>query len=270
VRARPAAAGQRAVLLLTGVGLTAASAARTADALAAHFRVTVAPVADTAAGPQDSLAVATVDGAIALLDAARVQRAHIVGLSFGGVIAQEIAIRHPDRVQALILGATSAGGELCVRPERPIREFIRGLGDVPAEEGLWGVVPYVYAPRTRHGHAPRIGEDIAWRLTHPLDPRSFDRQRAAAEAHSTGDRLAQITAPTLVVHGEEDRILPPENGRRLAAAIGGAQLITLPHGAHAFPTDLPDVNRELVRFLRDHSRPRRASEARRNARAGHA
>jgi 3-oxoadipate enol-lactonase len=270
VTARRAVAGQPVVLLLTGVGLTAAIAARTAQGLAEHFRVLVAPVGGTAGGLQGAQSVATVDGALALLDVARVQGAHVVGLSFGGVIAQELAIRHPERVRSLILGATSAGGELCVPPEGPIRDFIRHLGDVPAEEGLWGAVPYVYAPRTRHRHAPRIGEDIARRLTHPLDRRSFDRQRATAQAHDAGGRLARITAPTLVVHGEEDRILPPENGRRLAAAIEGARLITLPHAAHAFPTDLPDANRELVRFLRDHSRPRRASAARRNASAGRA
>jgi pimeloyl-ACP methyl ester carboxylesterase len=249
------------------VGLTAAAGVRTAAALAAHFNVLMSPVGEIAAARTGTESEATVEGALSVLDAEGIESAHVVGMSFGGFIAQELAIRRPDRVDSLILGATSAGGELCVPPERPIIEFIRGLGDVPAEEGLWSAVPYVYAPRTRHRHASRIGEDVARRLTEPLDPRSFHRERARAEAHDAGDRLAGIAAPTLVVHGEEDRILPPDNGRRLAGAIGGAQLITVPHGAHALPTDVPDVNRELVRFLRQHSRPRRAPATRRSARA---
>jgi pimeloyl-ACP methyl ester carboxylesterase len=270
VNARAGAPGRPPVVLLTGVGLTAAAGARTADALAAHFRVLMAPIGEAAGGGSDSGAEATVDGALALLEATGVWETHIVGLSFGGMIAQEIAIRHPDRVQSLVLGASSAGGDLCVPPDRPIRDFVRDLGDAPVEEALWGAVPYIYAPRTRHRDAARIGEDMARRLTHPLDPGSFTRQRAAAQAHDAGDRLTAVTAPTLVVHGEEDRILPPENGRRLAAAIAGARLIALPHGAHAFPTDVPEVNRELVRFLRDHSRPRRATAGRRSGRAGRA
>ncbi|MGB0092004.1 MAG: hypothetical protein WBP81_05665, partial [Solirubrobacteraceae bacterium] len=83
------------VLLLTGVGLTAAIGLRMVADLRAHFRVLAAPAADAADG--QVLAEATVDGATALLDAAGVDHAHIVGLSFGGVIAQEIAIRNPRR-----------------------------------------------------------------------------------------------------------------------------------------------------------------------------
>jgi pimeloyl-ACP methyl ester carboxylesterase len=269
--ARSATAKRQAsptVLLLTGVGLTAAVGLRIAAELRADFRVLAAPAGDAAEG--QVLAEASVDGATALLDAAGVDQAHIVGLSFGGVIAQELAIRDPRRVRSLVLGATSAGGALSVPPEAPIRAFLRGLGDLPVEERLWGAVPYVYAPRTRHRHAPLIGQDIARRLRHPLDPSALRRQQATAQAHDAVARLARISAPTLVVHGEEDRLVPVDNGRRLAAAIGGAQLVTLPHGAHAFPTDVPDANRELVSFLLAHSRPRPRSPAGRNARAARA
>lgn len=261
-RARPP------VLLLTGVGLTAAVGLRTLAELAPRFRILSTSVGDPARATTPRRFVeAAIEGAMALLDAAGADQGHVVGLSFGGVIAQEIAIREPGRVSSLVLGSTSAGGELCVAPEAPIRDFLRRLGDMPVEEGLWGAVPYLYAPMTRHRHAPRIGEDIARRLSDPLDSRWLRRQRAAAQNHDAGTRLGWITAPTLVIHGEEDRILPPDNGRRLAERIGGAELITLPHGAHAFPTDVPAANRELVNFLLAHSRRRRGSTVRRNGRA---
>jgi pimeloyl-ACP methyl ester carboxylesterase len=202
-----------------------------------------------------------------LLDAAGAEQAHIVGLSFGGVIAQEIATRHPQRVRSLVLASSTAGGERYVPPDRAIRDFLGRLAKLPAEEGLWASVPYLYAATTCRRHAPLIGEDIAHRLAGRLDPRSYDRQHAAARAHDAGVRLARIAAPTLVLHGEEDRILPLENGRRLADGIAGARFVPVAGGAHAFPTDVPGSNRELVSFLLAHSRQRAGSPARRTGRA---
>ncbi len=259
------------VLFLTGAALTAAVAARLIAHLQGHHRVLGArpgAVADPTAG--DDMPVTTAEEAVALLDAAGVDQIHVVGLSFGGVIAQELAIRHPRRVRSLVLASTSAGGRLYVRPEPGITHFIRRLSELPAEEGLWASVPYLYAPATRRDHAPLIGEDIARRLSTPVDPRSYGRQRATARAHDTSARLAQITAPTLVMHGEQDRIVPVENGRLLAGAITGAQFTSVPGGAHAFPTDVPEASRELVTFLRVHSRPPRSSAATRTARASRA
>ena len=183
----------------------------------------------------------------------------MIGLSFGGAVAQEMAIRYPRRVRSLVLGSSSAGGELYVPPEPPIRDFIRRLPTLPAEEGLWATVPYLYAASTCSRHAPLIGEDIAERLRWPLNPQAYRDQRATARSHDAGERLSAIAAPTLVMHGRQDRVLPLGNGRLLARSIPGAQFIAVPGGAHAFPTDVPDANREIVRFLLAHSRPRAGS-----------
>jgi 3-oxoadipate enol-lactonase len=269
VRSRPP------VLLLAGIGLTAAVALRAVHELEERFRVLPAlpgVVADdrSAAAPT----VTTADDALALLDGAGVDQAHLVGLSFGSAIAQEIAIRHPERVRSLVLGSSTAGGKLYVAPERPIRQFLWRLPELPAEEGLWAAVPYLYADTTCRGRAPLIGEDIARRLTRPLDPRSYRAQHEIARAHDTSTRLAAITAPTLVIHGEHDRILPLDNGRLLAGAITGAQFIPVPAGAHGFPTDVPATGRDLVSFLLAHSQPHSQPRARRpaacDARAGRA
>jgi 3-oxoadipate enol-lactonase len=264
-RARPP------VLVLTGAGLTAAVALRSIAELQEHFHVLGAPQGAAGdAAESDEVAVAALEDAVAVLDGAGVDRAHVVGLSFGGVIAQELAIRHPRRVRALVLGATSAGGEFYVAPEPRLRQFIRRLSELPAEEGLWATVPYLYAPGTVRDHAQRIGEDIARRLSRPLDPRVYRRQHAAARAHDAGARLAQITAPTLVLHGEQDRVVPLENGRLLAEGIARAQFMSLPGGGHAFPTDVPEASGALVKFLRAHSRPPRSRAPTRSARAARA
>jgi 3-oxoadipate enol-lactonase len=232
---------KQAVLVLSGIGLTAGVAARTIASLRPHLNVVVAP---------HTRAITSADEAVALLDSANTDGAHVVGLSFGAAVAQELAIRYPERVRSLVLGSSTAGGRLYIPPDRTTRQFIRRLSDLPAEEGLWAAVPYLYADTTYRGCAPRIGEDIAQRLTGDLDPHAYRRQHAIARAHDTSGRSDEITAPTLVVHGEHDRVMPLENGRLLASAIPGAEFMALPTGAHAFPTDVPDANLEIVKFLR--------------------
>ncbi len=244
------------VLFLTGMDLTAAVALRCIAELHTHFRVIEA-----------NAGVPTTENALASLDAAGARRAHVVGLSAGATTAQEIAIRHPDRVCALVLASSTAGGERYVPPDPAVRDFVYSLDELPAEEGLWASVPYLYAGRTCSRQAALIGEDIAQRLRRRLDPADYRHQRAVARAHDTAARLTEITAPTLVVHGEEDRILPLENGRRLAEGIAGARFMPLRGAAHAFPTDMPEANRELLSFLEAHSPRRRGSPARRTGRA---
>jgi pimeloyl-ACP methyl ester carboxylesterase len=248
------------VLVLTGVGLSAAVALRCVAEIEEHFDV----IAPSDGGPPSPA------HAVALLDAAGAEQAHVVGLSFGGAIAQEIAIRHPQRVRSLVLASSTAGGERYVPAEQAIREFLGRLAELPAEEGLWASVPYLYAETTCRRNAPLIGEDIAHRLAGRLEPRSYDSQRAAARAHDVGARLAAIAAPTLVLHGDQDRILPLDNGRRLAHGIAGARFVPVVGGAHAFPTDVPGSARELVSFLLAHSRPRARSAAGRTGRAARA
>jgi len=258
------------VLLLTGVGLTAAAALRPKAALEAHFEVLGLPNAARSEVAAGQSSVASTEDAVLLLDRANAAEAHVIGLSYGALIAQELAIRHPERVRSLVLGSSTAGGRRYVAPERVIRQFLRRLLDLPTEEGLWATVPYLYAETTYRRHAPLIGEDIARRLSWPLDPRSYRRQHAVARAHDAGARLAQITAPTLVMHGEQDRILPLANGRLLADAIKGARFIALPDGAHAFPTDVPGATGEVVSFLLAHSPLPTGPAATRTAPAGRA
>jgi pimeloyl-ACP methyl ester carboxylesterase len=246
---------QSPVLVLSGVGLTAAVAHRAIAALGRSFSV-IRP-----------LGVPTPEDAVGALDAAGAEQAHVVGLSFGASAAQEIAIRHPDRVTALVLGSSTAGGELYTPPEPAVRDFIRRLDELPAEEGLWASVPYLYAESTCRRHAPLIGEDIAQRLHEPPDRHAYGRQLDIARAHDTAARLSEITAPTLVIHGRDDRLLPLENGRRLARAIADARFMPLRDAAHAFATDVPEANQELVSFLLEHSPRRPGSPAPRTGRA---
>lgn len=241
-----------AVLLVMGLGMNATGWWRTVPVLAAaDLRVLTfdnrgVGRSDRPPGPYTTAVMA--DDAVAVLDAAGVQRAHVYGISLGGMIAQEIALRHPDRIARLVLGATTPGGDGAIPADGQTLEFFQRRGRMPAEEAVWASVPYNYSARTRAEHGNRIVQDIRQRLRFPIEPAPYAAQLAAALGHDAHDRLARIAAPTLVVHGQEDVMVPPANGRLLASLIP-AQLLELGGAAHLYPTDEPDADREIAAFL---------------------
>jgi pimeloyl-ACP methyl ester carboxylesterase len=241
------------VLLIMGLGMNATGWWRTVPVLAEHYRVLAfdnrgVGRSDRPPGPYSMPMLA--DDAVAILDAAGEQRAHVYGISLGGMIAQEVVLRQPDRVRGLVLGATTAGGNLGVPAGETTLGFFRRRGDMPAEEGVWASVPYNYSPRTRREHGDRISEDIAQRLRYPIESAPYLAQLEAALGHDTARSLMLIAAPTLVVHGEADVMVPPANGERLAAAIPGAEHRTWPDTAHLYFTDEPEVDRYVAEWLR--------------------
>ena len=120
---------------------------------------------------------------------------------------------------------------------------------MPALEAVWASVPYNYGPSTRAERTQLIGADIQQRLRYPIEPQPYAAQLAAALGHDAHERLPGLDVPTLVVHGEEDRMVPPGNARLLAEAIPGAELLMLAGAGHLYPTDAPGADREITRFL---------------------
>jgi pimeloyl-ACP methyl ester carboxylesterase len=257
-----------AVLLVAGQGMTVDGWWATIPVLSRSFRVIAFDNRDTGRSSRSpwpySVAHMARD-AVAVLDAAGERRAHVYGISLGSLVAQEVALRNPDRVQSLVLGASSAGGFAAYKPPPTsfAQTFLVRAGAMGPEEAEWAAVPYTYAAKTRRSHPERIVTDIEHRLGAPPEPLSYLHQAAAVAAHDAYERLNQMAAPTLVVHGEEDVFIPPANALVLAERIPGAQLRLWPDAGHMYIIDEPRADQDVARFLLDQSavRPARDSAA---------
>jgi pimeloyl-ACP methyl ester carboxylesterase len=239
------------VLLISGQGMTLAAWWRTVAELSRSFRVLSFDNRDIGRSSRTAwpyVVAQMAEDALSVLDAAGAERAHVYGMSLGGMVAQELAIRHPGRVSALVLGSTTAGGPEAILDPQPLTFFVR-VGAMAPEEAEWAAVPYNYSLRTRREHGQRIAEDIARRVEHQTDTLAYLHQVAAAATHNAVGRLESIKVPTLVVQGEEDIVMPPLNGRLLAQGIPGAQLKTWPNAGHLYTTDEPEADRHIRRFL---------------------
>jgi 3-oxoadipate enol-lactonase len=261
-----------AVLLVLGQGMSLETGWRTVETLSSSFRVLTFDHRDVGRSdrsPFPYVVAQMARDAIAVLDAANEPRAHLYGISLGGMVAQEIALGYRDRVGALVLGSTTAGGPLAIPQDPQALTFFARAGAMGREEAEWAAVPYSYGERTRRNHGDRIAEDIARRLSHETsalayvpDTFAYLHQVSAAAAHITFNRIAQIAAPTLVVHGAQDRIQAPENARILASSIRGAELTLWPEAGHLYVTDEPKADRAIAGFLERHAGVLDAREAR--------
>jgi pimeloyl-ACP methyl ester carboxylesterase len=234
------------LLLIMGLGYPSAMWHRTRPALSDFYRTIAldnrgAGQSDVPPGPY-SMALMASDAA-AVLDAADVTRAHVFGLSMGGMIAQEFALQYPGRVQSLILGCTGPGGPNAVRAEPAAIEMLKASSQMKREEATEAAVPFIYDTATSRR---LIDEDIATRRAWPTSPVGYLAQLQAILAWESFSRLPQITAPTLVIHGKGDRLVPPANAELIAARIPGAQLVLLEHASHLFSTDQPAAAQKAI------------------------
>jgi pimeloyl-ACP methyl ester carboxylesterase len=246
------------VLLIAGQGMTSDGWWATIPVLAQSFRVIAFDNRDTGRSSRVAWPYTVAQmahDAVAVLDAVGEPRAHVYGISLGSLVAQELSLRYPDRVHALVLGASSAGGFAAYKPPPSsfAQTFLVRAGAMGPEEAQWAAVPYTYSEKTRRSHPERIGADIAHRMSSPTDPLAYMHQAAAVATHDAYERLNRTVAPTMVVHGEQDIFVPPANALVLAERIPGAQLRLWPDAGHMYIVDEPQADWEIARFLLRHS-----------------
>lgn len=198
---------------------------------------------------------------VALLDHLGVGKTHVLGTSLGGFVAQELALVRPDLVDRLVLVCTSYGGRGPQAMSPGALADMMGLGTFSAEAAARKALEAATGEVYRAEKPDEFEQIIHWRLADsPSAASYYEQAKAGARFDLSGD-VGHITSPTLVVHGAEDRYVPPANARALADAIPGAKLRVLEDAGHlVFVERFADVNREVVRFLKSSdARPARAT-----------
>jgi 3-oxoadipate enol-lactonase len=184
---------------------------------------------------------------LGLLDALELERAHVLGISMGGMIAQELALAHPGRVRSLTLGCTSCGGTQSRSTDQSViraltaavfsRDFDRML-----RTGFGFVVSPAYAAQPANYDA-----FVAAARHHPPDIPLLMAQQAAVVGHDSYARLRGLQVPTLVIHGTGDQLLGAVNGDLVASLVPDARLELLEGAGHLFFWEQPQRAAQLVR-----------------------
>lgn len=225
-----------AVLCISGLGYSKWCWDELRDALATQYRVVTfdnrgTGRSDKPAGPYSISMLA--DDAARVLDALHVERAHVIGHSMGGYITQNLALRHPARVRSVTLAGTSPGGPATEPfPEETARAW-REAAHLPPLDYARKTMPISFAPGWAEAHPQQLESYLQRRLQFPTPAVCWQAQYAACTGHAqNGERVENIKVPALVIHGEQDRVVPFANGRQLAQRIAGSQWLPMPGVGH--------------------------------------
>ena len=189
----------------------------------------------------------------ALLRRLRIERAHILGASFGGFVAQEFASANPEMTRSLILSCTSFGGPNHVAP--PLENLMAMASTVGfnTEERIRRILLPAFSSDFVRDHPEEIEKTVKLRLSNPVVEAAYQAQLTAAVRFNTEPKLGAIKAPTLVLSGDSDAIVPVQNSRNLASTIPGAKLRIIEGGSHLFFIERPkEFNRSVIEFLKEH------------------
>ncbi len=241
------------VLLLTGADSNRLAWYKQLDVFGRVYRTIAVDYRDT--GDSDSVSESYIvsdlaDDAAFVLDALGVQRAHVIGISLGGYVALLMALRHPDRVEKLVLVSTSA---TFVPPSPDMMGQIMQLQLDPHMEfgeRMQRVMALVTAPGYFENH-PQDRESITELARHrPQREEAATRQMQACMTYDVSGKLDQIQVPTLVVHGELDPRVDLEHVRFLAEHISGTRLLIYPNTGHLVIIErAEEFNKDVLAFL---------------------
>lgn len=238
------------VLLVMGKSFDSRMWHRAVPALAARHRVIIydnrGMGLSVARRHRFSIADLAAD-ALAVLDAAEVDRAHVYGASMGGLVVQELALSAPRRVRSIVLGCTGAPDGNHEPPPRPGL-----LSHIVPRSVLLRLFPGAVSRALYGANPPKDGvrEDLSIIASTRAPTWVIDQQCQAIAGYESFSRLPKLRMPTLVLHGTDDHVVPLERGKELAARIPGAQLCVLPGAGHNYLTECLDLaNGAVLNFL---------------------
>lgn len=223
------------------------------DLLADHFRLVLVDNrgvgdSDVPEGPYTAKGMAS--DLIAVLDEAGIDRAHVLATSLGGMISQELAWRHPERIERLVLVASTPGGETGYPLPERTQQLIAEMTQLEPRELLRRAVENACHDETVKRRPQLVEQIVARRLERPQDPAGWRAQAAAGAAYEAGDLLRFIAAPTLVIHGDGDHVVDPRNADLLVQQIPRARQTRLVATGHLSYWEAPErFVSEVTSFL---------------------
>ncbi|MGB2694609.1 MAG: alpha/beta hydrolase [Dehalococcoidia bacterium] len=244
------------LLLIMGWGGNAATWAPQLPGLSEHFRVIAFDnrgSGRSSAPDEPYSTVQMAEDTVGLLDALDVPRAHVFGISMGGMIAQELALAHPERVNALVLGCTSAGGPRAAGfagLRREIQSFRATNGEGPDLEWFGEFMKTLWTDEALARSAPSVQDFVLSFIRYPPALHGMKHQAGAIATHDAHDRLSEIAHRVLVITGDKDRLVHPWNSHTLANRIPNAKLHVFTGLLHAFHLERADaVNSRIIDFI---------------------
>lgn len=191
--------------------------------------------------------------ALAVLGDLQISSAFVVGVSMGGMIAQQLALVAPDAVRAMVLGCTHCGRARRIAPEAWVLEKLSNNQGLSPEEILDKNIPLLFGRTFREEHPEAIEEYKRMHLSVPPQPiEAFRAQIAAINSFDVCDKLGSLKCPVLIITGKDDILVPPENSRVLAHLIPGARLVEWDNIGHAVHLEAPDLfNRTVDSFFEE-------------------
>jgi 3-oxoadipate enol-lactonase len=188
---------------------------------------------------------------LGLLNHVGIYRAVFVGVSFGGRVAQELALAWPGRVEGLVLVGTSGGGEGHTPGDPAALTLLERSATLSADQWQHGLMPHLFGPAYLEHQGHRLERLARWWADHPQPPAAIAHQWQAMRAFDRWSELAAIQSPCLVVHGTADTLSPIANGEALAARIPGARLESMPGLGHSPHVEDPDGFEAALRSFLD-------------------
>lgn len=186
------------------------------------------------------------DDTASLMDHLKMWPAHVIGVSMGGTIAQELALRHPKKIKSLVLGCTTAGGPKAIRLSASTAAGAYSTQAMTAEERGKALAEAAFSKGYLAQHPEVIKSMIESRRQRPIDSTAFARRMQAIVGHDAYDRLPQIHSPTLVIAGKDDALISWENSRLIAERIEGAKLVILEPAGHCFWLEQPEQTQTAI------------------------
>jgi len=186
-----------------------------------------------------------------LMNTLGISKAHILGISMGGMIAQELVLNYPEKVSKLVLCSTYSGGSKTVQPSQKVSEMLTADVSTMSPEEYYRKIylPLVYTDDFIEENPDFMKLHVQKSLRYPISKAAYMRQLDAIGKFNTYERLQQIKTPTLVLHGRKDVLVPSENGAILAEAIPNAKLVNLEKSAHYLAEEMREVINVLTEFL---------------------